>query len=375
MRIIFWFSFLFIVYTYIGYPLIILIWSKIAAKQVNKKYIEPKVSIVIASYNEENFIGRKIENCLLLDYPKEKLEIIVVSDGSNDQTNKIVKGFECEGIRFFSYEGRKGKAYALNMGISRCENEIIFFTDARQILRSDSLKELVANFNDPKVGAVSGELILLDPAGKIEKKGIGLYWKFEKWMRKRESQIHSVLGATGSIYACRKNIVERIPSETILDDMLIPFRGILKGYRSIFESKAVAYDKVTRDIRREFKRKVRTLSGNYQLLMIEPNLMNPFENPVLFQLVSHKLARLFVPFAMIILFFSNLFLGGFMYKSILVLQISFYFFALFSKWGPKNKLGDVMRSLNTIFMMNLAALMGFFEFILRPKNIRWEKTT
>lgn len=375
MKLIFWFSLLFIIYTYVGYPLILIFWAKIRAKPVNKKYIEPSVSVIIAAYNEENFIGQKLENCLALDYPKDKLEIIVISDGSDDKTNNIIKRFEPQGIRLFSYKDRKGKAFALNLGISKAQGEIIFFTDARQFLEKDALKELTANFNDQKVASVSGELYLLAEEKNKVSKRIGLYWEIEKWMRKKESQINSILGATGSIYACRKQFVEPIPVNTILDDVLIPFRGIFQGYRSIFEQKAKAFDKASQNIHNEIKRKIRTLSGNYQLIAFEPNLLNPLKNPVFFQFMSHKIARLFVPFAMILLLVSNFFLTSYFYMIFLTFQLLFYLLALSARKAPDNLIGNMMKSLNVIFMMNYAAFISLFIYILNPQNIKWEKTS
>lgn len=375
IKFVFWFSILFIFYAYIGYPLILYFWAKIRQKPVKKEYIEPAVSIIIAAYNEEKFIGQKIENCLALNYPRDKFELIVISDGSEDQTNEIVRRFETRGVRFDHYSERRGKAFALNLGISQARGEILFFTDARQILEKNSLRELVANFNDSSVAAASGELFLLEEKGNIVSKGVGVYWKVEKWMRRKECQISSILGATGSIYCCRKEMVKPIPPGTILDDVLIPFRAILRGYRSVFDPEARAFDNASDDIREEFTRKIRTLSGNYQLIALEPSILNPLKNPVFFQFISHKIARLLVPFFMIILFISNLFLTSPIYITFLGLQIAFYSLALVSKWGPNNFLGSIMKSFNVIFMMNCAALISFFRFMLNPQKIKWEKTS
>jgi cellulose synthase/poly-beta-1,6-N-acetylglucosamine synthase-like glycosyltransferase len=375
MKVLFWISVFFIAYTYIGYPVVLFFWSKIRLKPVEKKGIEPRVSIIIAAYNEEKFIGEKIANCLALDYPRDKLEIIVISDGSDDRTNEIVSRFEPQGVRFYSYEGRKGKAFALNLGVSKCRGEIIFFTDARQILEKESVKELVGNFNDPSVGVVSGELILLGDEKNTSGEGIGLYWKIEKWMRKKESRIHSVLGATGSVYACRRELVKPIPAETVLDDVLIPFQSILQGYRAVFEPGAIAFDHVAEDVQKEFKRKVRTLFGNYQALLLEPRLLHPLKNPVFFQLMSHKIARLLVPFAMLSLLMSNLFIASGVYWISLGLQVMFYGLALSSKWGPNNVLGRIMRASNVILMMNYAALTSSLRFAFNPRHIDWKKSS
>lgn len=373
MKFLFWFSLSFIFYTYIGYPFILWIWANLRNKKVNKNYIEPFVSIIVAAFNEEKFIKQKLDNCLELDYPRDKFEIIVVSDGSDDRTNQIVNEYQNRGIRCFSYPKRKGKPTALNLGVSKSNGEILFFTDARQILDRNALKELVANFSDPNVGSVSGELILIQDDKNITSEQIGIYWKFEKWMRDKESQIYSILGATGAVYALRKSLFTSIPSETILDDMLIPLKGVLNGHRAVFDRNAKAYDNSIKDIKEESKRKIRTLSGNFQLLKLEPRLLNPFSNPVFFQFISHKIFRLFVPFAMVLCFFSNLFLSSTFYMMTLVIQTLFYLGAILAPWAPKNHLGNMMKAAKVIVEMNLAALRGLYRFASKSQLSMWEK--
>jgi len=370
---LFWLSLLFIFYTYIGYPLILWVWAKIRIRPVDKKYIEPFVSIVIAAFNEERFISQKLTNCLQLDYPKDKLEIIVVSDASNDGTNEIIKRFQTKGVRVLSYPERKGKPTALNLGVAETRGEIILFTDARQILDKSSIRELVANFSDSQIGSVSGELMLICEDRNVSSEGMGVYWKVEKWMRERESQIHSMLGATGAIYAIRKSLFTPIPPETILDDMLIPLKGVLKGYRAIFDRSAKAYDISTNDLREESKRKVRTLSGNFQLLKLELRLMDPFSNPVFFQFISHKIFRLIVPFAMGLCFFSNIFLISTFYILTLIVQCLFYLGAILAPWAPENHFGKIMKGAKVIVEMNLAAIKGFYRFITNSQLSVWEK--
>jgi len=373
MKFLFWFSLSFIFYTYIGYPFILWVWAKIRIRPVDKKYIEPFVSIVIAAFNEERFISQKLTNCLQLDYPKDKLEIIVVSDASNDGTNEIIKRFQTKGVRVLSYPERKGKPTALNLGVAETRGEIILFTDARQILDKSSIRELVANFSDSQIGSVSGELMLICEDRNVSSEGMGVYWKVEKWMRERESQIHSMLGATGAIYAIRKSLFTPIPPETILDDMLIPLKGVLKGYRAIFDRSAKAYDICTNDLREESKRKVRTLSGNFQLLKLEPRLMDPFSNPVFFQFTSHKIFRLIVPFAMGLCFFSNIFLISTFYILTLIVQCLFYLGAILAPWAPENHFGKIMKGAKVIVEMNLAAIKGFYRFITNSQLSVWEK--
>jgi cellulose synthase/poly-beta-1,6-N-acetylglucosamine synthase-like glycosyltransferase len=373
MKFLFWSSLLFVFYTYIGYPFILWIWANLRNKEVNKNYIEPFVSIIIAAYNEEIFIRQKLDSCLELNYPRDKFEIIVVSDGSDDRTNQIVNEYQNRGIRFFSYPDRKGKPTALNLGVKESKGEILFFTDARQIIDKNSLKELVANFNDPTVGSASGELMLITEGKNISSGGIGLYWKVEKWMRDRESQIHSMLGATGAIYALRKSLFTPIPPETILDDMLIPLKGILKGYRAVFDRSARAYDTSIKDLKEESKRKIRTLGGNFQLVKLETRLLIPFLNPVFFQFISHKIFRLIVPFAMGLCFFSNLFLSSTFYILTLIAQSLFYIGAILAPWAPKNHLGSMMNGARVIVEMNLAVLKGFYKFVRNSQVSAWEK--
>ena len=373
MKFLFWSSLLFIFYTYIGYPLILRGWAKIRIRPVHKRYHEPFVSIVIAAFNEDKFIRQKMDNCLDLDYPKDKLEMIVVSDGSNDGTNEMIKRFQTQGVKVFSYPERKGKPTALNLGVSEAKGEVIFFTDVRQILDKSAIRELVANFSDPKIGSVSGELMLISEDRNVSSEGMGLYWKIEKWMRDRESQIHSMLGATGAIYALRKSLFTPIPPETILDDMLIPLRGILKGYRAVFDRSAKAYDTSIKDLKEESKRKVRTLSGNFQLLKLEPRLMVPFSNPVFFQFISHKIFRLLVPFAMGLCFFSNFFLSSTFYILTLIVQFLFYLGAILAPWAPENHFGNIMKGAKVIVEMNLAALRGLYRFVSGSQPSVWEK--
>jgi len=373
MEVVFWFSLSFIFYTYIGYPFILLVWSKVKIRPITKEYIEPFVSIIVAAFNEEKFIGQKLENCLELNYPKDKFEIIVVSDGSNDRTDEIVNEYRDRGVQFLSYPERKGKPTALNFGVTEAKGEILFFTDARQICDKMSLKELVGNFSDPTVGSASGELMLITEGKNISSGGIGLYWKVEKWMRDKESRIHSMLGATGAIYAIRKSLFTPIPPETILDDMLIPLKGVLKGYRAVFDKGAKAYDSVAKDLKEESKRKVRTLSGNYQLLELEPRLLNPFSNPVFFQFISHKMFRLLVPFAMVLCFFTNLFLSSTFYIVTLIAQMLFYLGAILSPWAPENHFGRIMKGAKVIVEMNLSALRGLYRFASNSQQSMWEK--
>jgi cellulose synthase/poly-beta-1,6-N-acetylglucosamine synthase-like glycosyltransferase len=326
-QIIFWGSLIFIAYVYVGYPLALLVWSTWARRTVLRRHSEPTVTMIIAAHNERLAIARRIENCLALDYPKDKLEIIISLDGPTDGTETVVSAYRNKGIRILHSPVHAGKAGALNRALLEAGGEILLFGDARQVFASNAIRELVASFADPQVGAVSGELVLLDEHGGEAKDAIGLYWRYEKKLRMMEGQIHSVVGVTGAIYAIRRELAEPLPEDAILDDVILPMRAVLRGRRAVFEWRARAFDRVSPSPEVEYQRKIRTLMGNYQLILEMPELLVPWRNPVFLQFVSHKLGRLLAPYAFLALAVSNLFLRGY-YLIPLAVQGIWYFLVL-----------------------------------------------
>ncbi|MBI3802506.1 MAG: glycosyltransferase family 2 protein [Nitrospirae bacterium] len=314
-------------------------------KQVRKESMLPSVSVILAVYNEEKLIEQKLRNLFELEYPSSLLQIIVSSDGSEDQTEAKVACWQeahQDGpvLMLLTAPAHVGKAAALNRAVAHAWGEVVVFIDARQILDRNAILHLVSNFADERVGAVSGELILMDRPGGKGVVSVGLYWRYEKWLRKMESDVDSMLGATGAIYALRRSLYDPIPTETILDDVLIPMQAVFRGYRVVFEPKALAYDFVPRRAESEFLRKVRTLAGNYQLLWEVGALWSLKKNRLFFQFFSHKVARLLVPFMLILLLLSNLFLTQGIYFIFLLLQLVWYSLALlggmsYAKVDPK----------------------------------------
>jgi poly-beta-1,6-N-acetyl-D-glucosamine synthase len=326
-EVIFWGSFLFIAYVYFGYPLVLVIWSTLGRRPISRSYSEPTVSMIIAAYNERREIQHRIENCLALDYPKNKLEIIASLDGPTDGTDVLVREYEGRGIRILASPIHQGKAAALNCALSVANGEILLFADARQVFAANAVRELVANFADPRVGAVSGELVLLDESGREARDAIGIYWRYEKKLRLMEGCIHSTLGCTGAIYAIRRELAERLPENVILDDVMLPMRAVLQGHRVVLDGRARAFDRVAPSPEAEYQRKIRTLMGNYQLILQMPELLIPWKNPVFFQFVSHKIGRLLAPYAFVALAISNLFLRGY-YLVPLAIQSVWYLLVL-----------------------------------------------
>jgi poly-beta-1,6-N-acetyl-D-glucosamine synthase len=341
METLFWASALLIGYVYAGYPLLIRLWSAAASRPVHRRAAAadepwPAVSIVIAVHNEAVHLPARVANLLEQTYTGP-VEIIVVSDGSTDGTSSALVP-PGERLRFIELP-RGGKALALNAGVAAATGDILVFADARQRFAPDAIRQLVSNFHDPSVGGVTGELILdceRQCAGTDStiSEGVGLYWRYEKWLRRHESRIWSTLGATGAIYAMRRSLWHPLPAATLLDDVLAPMRVVLGGRRIVFEERAQAFDRVAPSGAAESRRKTRTLAGNYQILALEPRLLLPFVNPVWVQYVSHKIGRLLVPWALIGALVTSALLAtaGWLYMLALILQLGFYALAAVGGW-------------------------------------------
>jgi cellulose synthase/poly-beta-1,6-N-acetylglucosamine synthase-like glycosyltransferase len=334
---------------------------------------------VIAVHNEEKHIQKKINNLLNQKYPNDLFEIIVISDGSTDSTNDLMKRiFKSREtlkpkINFVVYERRRGKAYALNQGVRCAKGEILVFTDARQEFDSFALCELVANFNDPQVGAVTGELFLGETSKGGVHKAVELYWDYEKWIRRMEGNIDSVVGVTGAISAVRKSLYEPMPFGTILDDLFIPMSVVMKGFRVVFDDQAKAYDNQLIESKSEFRRKVRTAMGNFQVIQLLPGILSIRKNRILISFVSHKLFRLLIPYFLMAIFVLNwLKLEG-IYSIVFAGQLAFYILALTGILVSANKVVFKLISVPyTYIVLNCAAVWGFIAFLRKDKSV-WDK--
>lgn len=378
MELLFWFSTLFVLYTYIGYPIIICLQSKIASANISKQHpIEyPAVSIIIAAKNEEKNIIRRIHNLLNMEYPRD-YEIIVVSDGSEDETNTLVADEmrNHANIELVAYAPSRGKAHALNRGVERATGEIIVFTDCRQVFSTNAVLELVVNFSEDVVGCVSGELFFKNEQWNEPKVEVGAYWKYEKFIRKAESSAGSVVGATGAIYAIRKKLYKPIPEKTILDDVLIPMNIVRQGYRVIYDGRAEAYDQISKDVKEEWKRKVRTLAGNWQLVSLEPALLNPMKNPIWWRFISHKIARLLVPGFLVFVFIASIHQNGIFYNSCTLLQFGFYGLFLIGAIIPSARQVPLINLIYFFLVLNLAAVAAFLKWITGGCETVWKPST
>jgi biofilm PGA synthesis N-glycosyltransferase PgaC len=370
MRITFWISVAVIAYTYAGYAGWLWLRSRWFPKPVKAAPYTPLVSIVMVVRNEAKVLDGKLRNLLALNYPRELIEIVVASDGSTDATNEILLEYsKSSKVHAILNSESRGKATGINAAVEAAHGEIIVFNDARQKIEPNAVHLLVENFADSSVGCASGELMLGDPEAGEAAKGMGFYWKIEKKIRELESASSSVVGATGALYAVRRTSLVTVPPETILDDVYIPMQVVRKGLRVVFDPRARAWDLPNQGTGREFARKVRTLSGNYQLLQLAPWLLSG-KNPLRFQFVSHKLLRLLAPLALALTLVTSCFLHGTVYRIALGLQLAFYGLGLLAMAhlarGPLARLADPAF---TFVVLNTAAVVAFANFVTGRKAV------
>jgi poly-beta-1,6-N-acetyl-D-glucosamine synthase len=370
MKWIFWSAAALIAYTYVGYVGWLWLRSLMFPWPVRRAPLEPRISVVMVVRNEERSLENKLHNLLELDYPQTLYEIVLVSDGSTDSTEKVLREYGNDPrIHVLMNQLSRGKASGLNDGIAVASGEVIVFTDARQKIEHGAIRLLVENLADPEVGCVSGALMLGDPDAGEAAKGMGLYWRVEKTIRELESASGSVVGATGAFYAVRRELLDVVPEGTILDDVYIPMQVLRKGKRVVFDPRARAWDVPDMGPDREFSRKVRTLTGNYQLVQLAPWLLTR-ENPIRFQFASHKLLRLAVPFALAAVLIASLVLSGPIYRSALALQALVYGLSLLAvlrvSRGPLARMADAAL---TFVLLNSAAAVAFVNFVTGRKAV------
>ncbi len=374
MTWLFWASALLIAYTYAGYVGWLWLHARLAPWPVLRSQQEPQVSIVMVVRNEERWIEGKLRNLLELDYPQGRYRIVVVSDGSTDRTDVILRQHADDPrVQVLMSQLSRGKACGLNDAISAAEGDVIVLTDVRQRIEPGAIRLLMENFADPQVGCVSGALMLGDPESGEAGKGMGLYWRIEKKIRELESESGSVVGATGALYAVRRELLVPLPEGTILDDVYVPMAVVRQEKRVVFEARARAWDRPDLGDGLEFARKVRTLSGNYQLVQLAPWVVSG-ENPLLFRFVSHKLLRLAVPFALGAMLAASLWLKAPLYRMALALQMAFYGLALLAlaRFPKVGLIGRAADAAGTFVLLNTAALVAFANFV-GGRKIAWSR--
>ena len=345
-------------YIIIGYPILLAFLSKRPAKPVAKSLdYQPAVSVLLAVYNGERFIQAKLESLLASRYPLGRVEILVVSDGSTDATDSIVRSFAGRGVRLLRVP-RGGKAAALNAALQYASGEILFFTDVRQILDPLAISHLVANFADPGVGVATGFLRMMNPGRVGEQADLELYWRYESWARRCHSRIDSTLVTTGCLYAMRRCLAEPIRADTLTDDALIPLRVLLRGFRVIYDPAALAYDYPTAE-GGEFRRRMRTLAGLWQVHVRLPQLFTR-ANRMRFHFLSHKSARLVLPWGVLLVWAATLALPPSPFQRFLLIdEVILVALAALDRFVPR---GFVLKRISsparTFLAMNAAAILA-----------------
>lgn len=379
MEFTFWFSIFLMFYIFAGYPILLIVWKKLfcepySAKPIQENSLLPSVEVILVVRNVSEIINEKIDSLLALDYPKKKFKIIIVSDNSTDETVNIINQINNSSIRCVDNKHKSSKSAGLNQAIAMSNADILLLTDARQKHEPSSLKYLVAHFSDVSIGAVSGELILIDPDTNEFSKGMDAYWQYEKFIRGLESDIDSVAGVTGAIYAMRRECYQPIPEQTLLDDVLIPMNLIMSAKKVKFESKAIAYDVPSDDLTREKIRKTRTLAGNWQLLELKPSLLNPVRNPIWLQFISHKILRLLSPMLMLLIFISNIYIfnNNIFYTLVFFTQLIAYGLVLFAGFSPALKNFKPLRIWRSFLVLMWFTWLGFWSFITRQHLAIWK---
>lgn len=374
--VLFWGAVCGLAYIYVGYPLLMATLARVFPLRRQKTVEARTVSIVLAAHNEAGRLPQKLRSLLAMDHADGIVEILVGSDGSTDDTIAVLQQYPDARVRVVPFHERRGKPAILNALIPQCRGEIVLLTDARQEFDCAFLTECVANFADPQVGVVSGELVLRTSAETTTAgEGIGLYWRYEKFIRKSESQFRGVPGATGACYAIRQTAFRPIPEETILDDVAIPLSIVNQGYRCVFEPAAIAYDLPSTSPQQEAIRKRRTIAGVAQLIRLYPQWMFPWSNRLWFEFVSHKWLRLVSPVLLLIAAVANVALISTPpYAVWLSLQFSFYVTGLVGWWsqcrGQRSKLfGPALMFLT----LNLTTAYALWDAWRSRYRVTWTK--
>lgn len=374
-QIFFWTCVCLLGYVYVGYPLVVYIVSAIFPRDVHRADIEPRVTVLITAFNEQAALPAKLENTLAIDYPSDKLEILVASDGSTDGTDEIATEWASRGVRLFRQEGRVGKTETQNNAVKKATGEIILFSDATTMYREDVFRRLLPSFADETVGCVAGRLIYVDAARTSVGKGAQRYWNYETWLKIAESRACSLIGASGCLYAVRKSAYEPMYPEAC-SDFLICTTVYRKGMRSVFAPEAVCFEQTNRRSDDELRMRVRVISQTFTDLWRNRDMLYPAKSGFFaIELLSHKVLRYAVPFILCAFFLASIVLASSstFYASALLVHLLFYSLA-FAGW----LLERAGRRLHLLAMplyfvlANLASVLGFYKFLRGETYARWE---
>ncbi|TYA78493.1 glycosyltransferase family 2 protein [Seonamhaeicola marinus] len=388
LKIIFWTLLFIVVYTYVGYGMLLYLIIKIRRiLKIGKKVkvdtsYEPEVTLFIAAYNEKDYVEAKMKNTLALDYPKDKLNVVWVTDGSDDGTPDLVKGYPNTTVHHL--DARNGKIGAMNRGMEFVKTPIVIFSDANTNLGKESIRRIVNLFSNPKVGCVSGEKRITDKESDVASgAGEGIYWKYESTLKKWDAELYSVVGAAGELFAIRTELYRHVEKDTLLDDFIISLRVAQDGYTIQYDPEAYAIESASANVKEELKRKIRISAGGIQSVVRLSALLNVFKYGTLsFQYISHRVLRwtltplcliLLIPVSSVLAFNEGILEFG-LYSVLFWLQVLFYVGALFG-WLLEN-ISIKVKLLFVpyyFFIMNLSVVLGFFRYMKKTQTVNWER--
>jgi cellulose synthase/poly-beta-1,6-N-acetylglucosamine synthase-like glycosyltransferase len=368
----FWLALALVAYTYLVYPALLALAVALRRRPPRPAgYFEGTAAVVLAAYNEQQAIDRRVRE-LARQLADSGLagEVIVVSDGSTDRTAELARAVG-ERVRVIELAEHQGKSAALNEGAAAAQTDLLIFADARQTWAPEAMRRLADNFTDPSIGAVSGDVVIDAPPGPVS--GMLLYWEFEKWIRRQEGRLHSTIGVSGSICAVRRERFRPMPPRMILDDVYWPMQVVMQGLRVVHDESARAFDRLPGRTRDEFRRKVRTLCGNFQLLAWLPAALLPWRNPVWWQFISHKVLRLLVPWALLTLLVTSALLEGTPYRVALVAQVAAYGIAMAGLWNAVSARSRLAGAAASFVVLNAAAWAAFWVWASGGTHRAWGK--
>jgi cellulose synthase/poly-beta-1,6-N-acetylglucosamine synthase-like glycosyltransferase len=373
-ELVFWLSSLLVVYTFVGYGILISVLALFFRRPVRIAQWAPTVSLIVSAYNEENVIAEKIENCFAVDYPRELLEFIIVADGSNDCTTEIVQTFAARGIKLLHQPTRRGKIAAMNRAVPFAGGQILVFSDADAMLEPQAIRMLVANLADPKVACVGGEKRIRQGAS-VQAKGEGAYWRYEAYLKRLDSNLNTAIGAIGELFAIRRELYRAMDEDLLIEDFVVTMHLVAAGWRVVYEPRAITWENASPSLAGEWRRRVRVAAGGFQAIGRLKGMLNPMRGFAAFQYISHKVLRWLSPFFMIVAFGANLgLLDQPFYQWTMLAQVVFYSLAA---------LGFVLARLNLRFwpvqipfyfcFANATSLAGFWRWVTKSQPVTWVK--
>lgn len=372
IALLFWLSVLFVWYAYVGYPLLLWCLGTVRKQVVRKGLIQPSVAFIITAYNEEKRIREKIENTLMQDYPNDRLDIVIASDCSTDRTDPIVQSFQPSGVRLVRLPHKGGKEAAQKYAVESTSSDVLVFSDVATMLPPNGISTILKNFADPGVGCVSSVDCFIDQDGRVS--GEGAYVQYEMWLRRLETTVNSLVGLSGSFFAARREVCLDWASD-LQSDFNTLLNSVKKGLRGVSDEESVGYYKNLADERKEYERKVRTVVRGISVFMRSLALLNPFKYHLFaWQLISHKLCRWMVPFALILAFVTNglLALNPGWYRTLFWGQAAFYGLAVLYLWSQRLPKVAMLRLPSFFVMVNLSILDAWFRYLRGDRILSWD---